>query len=149
MFPKVSQAHARGEETIGLLKHTLLLALLVLGGGLLVTTLFPELLGKLLMKKGDLSGETFITLVQLIRYYAFAFVPVAATYILMFYYLGCHQKRFAFVIGAGMVAFLGLSHLLHPTIWHVLASMGGVSTVVLIVLLIKAKNIKPIKSKGI
>lgn len=148
MFPKVSQAHARGEETIGLLKHTLLLALLVLGGGLLVTTLLPELLGNLLMKKGNLSGETFITLVQLIRYYAFAFVPVAVTYIVMFYYLGCHQKRFAFVIGAGMAAFLGLTHLWHPTIWHVLASMGGVSTVVLMILLIHAKRLKPVQSQG-
>jgi len=145
MFPKVSQAHARGEETIGLLKHTLLLALLVLGAGLLVTTLFPELLGQLLMNKETISEETFITAVQLIRFYAFAFVPVAVIYILMFYYLGCHQKRFAFVIGAGTVAFLGLTHLWHPTLWHVLASLGGVSTVVLLVLLIKAKRIKPIQ----
>jgi len=88
MYPKISQAYARKEETVGLLKHTLLLTAVVLGAGLVITFFFPEFLGSLLMKKGNLSNETFILVVQLIRSYGFAFVPLAVSYILMFYFLG-------------------------------------------------------------
>jgi len=136
MYPKISQAYARKEETVGLLKHTLLLTAGVLGVGLVITFFFPEFLGRLLMKKGNLSNETFILVVQLIRSYGFAFVPLAVSYILMFYFLGRHEWRFVLVLGGATMVFLGLTHLLHPTVWHVLISMGGVSTAVMVLLLI-------------
>lgn len=146
MFPKVSQAHAKGEETFSLLRHTLFLALLVLGAGLAVTTFFPELLGKLLMKRENLTGEAFTQVVRLIRNYPFAYIPVAASYILMFYFLGCHQKRFVLVIGGATVLFLGITHLMHPTIWHVLSVMGGISSVLLVSLLVQAKRIGQVRA---
>jgi len=136
MYPKISQAYARKEETAGLLKHTLLLTTVVLGAGLVITFFFPEFLGMLLMKKGNLSNETFNLVVQLIRWYGFAFVPLAVSYILMFYFLGRHEWRFVLVLGGATMVFLGITHLLHPTIWHVLISMGGVSTAVMVLLLI-------------
>lgn len=138
MFPKVSQAYARKEETGSLLRHTLLLAAVVLGGGLVITFCFPEFLGKLLMKRGNLSEETFLTVVKLIRFYGFAFVPLAASYILIFYFLACHQNWFVLVLGGATVVFLGLTHLLHSSIWHVLAIMGGVSTVIFLTLLFRS-----------
>jgi len=88
------------------------------------------------MKKGNLSNETFVLVVQLIRSYGFAFVPLAVSYILMFYFLGRHEWRFVLVLGGATMVFLGLTHLLHPTVWHVLISMGGVSTAVMVLLLI-------------
>jgi len=136
MYPKISQAYARKEETVGLLKHTLLLTAGVLGAGLVITFFFPEFLGMLIMKKGNLSNETFILVVQLIRWYGFAFVPLAVSYILMFYFLGRHEWRFVLVLGGATMVFLGVTHLLHPTVWHVLISMGGVSAVVMVLLLI-------------
>jgi len=136
MYPKISQAYARKEETVGLLKHTLLLTAGVLGVGLVITFFFPEFLGRLLMKKGNLSNETFVLVVQLIRAYGFAFVPLAVSYILMFYFLGRHEWRFVLVLGGATMVFLGLTHLMHPTVWHVLISMGGVSAAVMVLLLI-------------
>ncbi len=136
MFPKVSQAHSRGEETAGLLKHTLLFAVVLLGIGLAILFCFSNLLTALLMKKGGASVETFAVVANLIRYYGFAFVPVSFLYILAFYYLGRHENRFVLVLAGATVLFLGVTHGCHPSMWHVLIAMGGCATVASIILLI-------------
>lgn len=128
MFPKVSQAYSRKEETFGLLKHTLLLAAALFAIGLAITFSFPGLLTNLLMKKGSYAPETYTMVFNLIRYYGFAFVPISLTYILMFYYLGRHQNRFVLVLGGATVLFLGGTHLFHPSIWSVLIAMGVCGT---------------------
>ncbi len=136
MFPKVSQAHSKGEETVGLLKHTLLLTAGVLGAGLIVMFTFSDLLTSLLLKKGSYTVETYDLVFKLIRYYGFAFVPVSLVYILTFYYLGCHKKRFVLVLAGVTVLFLGVTHFYHPTMWSVLITMGACGVLASILLLI-------------
>jgi O-antigen/teichoic acid export membrane protein len=136
MFPKVSQAHSRGEETAGLLKHTLLLAAVLLGIGLAILFCFSDGLTTLLMKKEGASADMFPVVASLLRYYGFAFVPVSLLYILAFYYLGRHENRFVLVLAGATVLFLGVTHGYHPSMWAVLVAMGGCGAVALIVLLI-------------
>ena len=90
MFPKVSNLHAQGKDTLGILKKSLAIVGLLCGIGALICILFPSLIIRLL------SGKEYLECIPLVWLFAVAMTFFALLYTLLFYQLSIRRLNFIY-----------------------------------------------------
>lgn len=90
MFPKVSNLHAQGKNTLPLLGKSLSIVGLICAGGALVCMIFPSLIIRIL------SGKEYIECISLARLFAVAMSFFALVYTLLFYQLSINCSNFIY-----------------------------------------------------
>jgi len=88
MFTKVSYLHARGKDTISMLKKTLMIVGVPCAIGALICFLFPSVIIRIL------SGKAYVECFPLARLFGIAMTFFSLTYTLLLYNLSIHRFNF-------------------------------------------------------
>ena len=88
MFPKSSNLFAKNEDTLHLLKKSLVLTALLCGIASLAIILFPSLVIKIL------SGKNYLICIPLVRLFAISMTFFALLFVILYYHLSVHNFRF-------------------------------------------------------
>ncbi len=92
MFPKVTEAYARGRSTVELLVKCLIFSAFLCAALLLLAVAFPSLVGVLT------NVKKYEDVVSLSLLYSLAIIPVALTNVVVQYGLARARRRFLFVL---------------------------------------------------
>lgn len=87
MFPMITERYARGEDTRGILKKSIIYVATLSGGLALIYILFPQIVVWIF-------GEKYVDAVDLVAPYGMAMFFVALTSILMNYYLAIKNMKY-------------------------------------------------------
>jgi len=117
MFPKVSHAHSKGEETIFLLKSTLLYSFVL---SLLPAICFLILPGFFL----GLLKQEYLPAANLLRIFGFAMLPFVLSTVFVYYNLAMHNKKIMYVLGASTVFHLFVLNTFHRSLLEVIIALG-------------------------
>lgn len=127
MFPRVSAKITLEEDTRSELVKSLVLTLVLLGAGVLGCWLLSGFVA------GILSRSETPALVSLIRVVGFAVMPVALTYILVYYSLARSDFRFLWVMVASALLFTVLLVFFHASPMQIVVVLGLVGLLLFIV----------------
>lgn len=120
MFPKVSSQYEQGKKTRQLLIKTLVYSTLVCLVGILGCLLFPKIIIYVLMRRADITEDTFRVMVPLLRFVGFAISPYGLACIVINYYLARHWTRFLPFLAVAALLQIVLLVLFHNTLIQVL-----------------------------
>jgi O-antigen/teichoic acid export membrane protein len=127
LFPKAAERHAREEDSSGLARESLLLAIFLCLPLVTFYFAFPKFILRLLFGTQYLPSAPIIGPLGLIMFF-FAMVGF-----LLQYYLSVRDHRFVIIVGLGAVgAIVGL-YAFHGSPSHVLMVLGGVGLGILLV----------------
>ena len=119
MFPKTSELHAKSKATLHILKKSLFYVGIMCGMAVLVCTLFPGLIIKLL------SGEQHLDCIPLVRVFSITMFFFALVYTLLFYHLSIHNTRFIYSLVLLTVVQVLMIIFFHNSLLQVLYIMCG------------------------
>ncbi len=119
MFPKVSQLHARGEDSYALFKRTFGISFFTLAAGIVFCLAFPKPIAALLIKEKDLTPLALNTIIPLIRTFGLAMSPFALLSVIIHYNLARHRLSFVRFLLAGVAIHIILLTLFHNTLMQV------------------------------
>lgn len=119
MLPKTSELHARGKDTLHILKKSLLAVAVLCGMGATVCLVFPGLTIRLL------SGEEHLNCIPLARLFAVTMVFFALVYVFLVYHLSIHHLRFIYSLVLLAALQVLAIVLFHRTLQQILYIMCG------------------------
>jgi O-antigen/teichoic acid export membrane protein len=97
LFPKAAERHARGQPTRGILRTSLLAVLGLCGSVTAVFFLFPSPIVRIFF------GEQYLARASLLGPYGLAMTFYALVNVWLFYYLAVQERRYGYVLLAGVV----------------------------------------------
>jgi len=121
MFPKVSNLHAQGKNTLPILKKSLVIVGFLCGIAALLCIIFPSLIIRLL------SREECLQSVNLVWLFALAMPFFALIYTILFYQLSIHRFNFVYPLIFFTILQTILIVLFHQTLSQVLYILCGIS----------------------
>ncbi|MFA7159533.1 MAG: hypothetical protein WC299_09540 [Kiritimatiellia bacterium] len=133
MFPKVvSRGHMAGEHAFTFFKAIMLSALIVAGGALFCT-LFPQVPILILFRDNAPTPE----MIALVRFICWAMAPLGLVFILMNFELAQHRMACVVPLAICAAGFIGGVVLFHGSLWQVVsvllaASMASLAALIII-----------------
>jgi O-antigen/teichoic acid export membrane protein len=138
MFPRVASLHAEGKNPHKVVNISLGLVLVAGGAVVGLYTLFPSLIIHLLLR-----GDQYIAIGRFIGLYAFAMLALAISNVLVYYFVGVHEKRFIWGLLIGGLAFLILVLLNHQNFQAVTIAVTIAISLMAIILVVLYALEKP------
>ena len=126
MFPKVAHFHAQARDTLPILRKSIMMAVLVCAGPILVGLFFPALLLNLL------AGKVYLQSIPLVRMFVISMGFFALIQILWTYQLAVHNSSFLYPVVAFTVLQVVLISIFHQSLAQVLYVMCATSFVMLV-----------------
>lgn len=125
MFPKVSEAMAKGEKTNLLLRKSIIYSLFLCLVASLVLFSFPGFI------VGIFRPAYSVTVPPLLKAFGFALIPLAMVSILVYYNLALHRMRFIYVLVAGSLFHIILLSIFRASLLQVIFILGLSGTFIL------------------
>ena len=114
MFPKTSELHALGEESMPVLKKSLLYAAILCGGTLVLYLIIPTFLVTVLF------GKQYSSIIPLMGIFGAAMFFFSLANILFLYQLSIHRLRFLWILIIGTFLEIALIVLFHTSLLQVI-----------------------------
>ena len=114
MFPKTSELHALGEESMPVLKKSLLYAAILCGGTLVLYLTIPAFLVKVLF------GKQYSSIIPLMGIFGLAMFFFSLANILFLYQLSLHRLRFLWILIIGTLLEIALIVLFHTSLFQII-----------------------------
>ena len=124
MFPKVVSVGASSRHTLVMLLKALGLAVLIIGGAVLVCSVVPWLPLRIMFGIKDPSLEQL----QIIRWVLWAMAPLGITYMLLNFELAQHRFRLLPFLWACALGYIGGVELFHGSLGQFVTVFGTVTT---------------------
>jgi O-antigen/teichoic acid export membrane protein len=118
LFPHVAHRHERGEGTGSVLAAGLALTAGLSFGGVVLASVWPELIAR------SLFGPEFLDAVALIRVVGFAYTPLALVSLLVNYLLALEHRQVLFYLGGALLLYGASLLLFHDSLSTVLLVLG-------------------------
>jgi len=132
MFPKVSHNYALKKETRQLLSKSIIYSLICCAVGVIVCNVFPRLLVHILLRRADITANTYAQMIPLFRLIGFAVTPYGLLCIVVNYQLARQQYDFLPFFILGVISQIVLLVLFHETLMQVLAVLFVAGLLILI-----------------
>lgn len=120
MFPKVSGHFEKGSKTRHLLYKTLVYSIIICAAGVAICIFFARPLISLLLRKTDITQETYNVMVPLLYFIGFAITPYGLACIVINYYLARRWYKFLPYLIAALVLQIILLISFHNSLIQVL-----------------------------
>ena len=119
MFPKLAalQGQSRAQESLSILKQSLMIALIFSGSAVFVGLLFPSLIIKVL------SGKAYLECIPLVRFFCINMSLFSFIFILLYYHLSTQRRGFLYPLFLLTIGQTGFILLFHKTLTQVLLVM--------------------------
>ena len=114
MFPKTSELHALGEESMPVLKKSLLYAAILCGGTLVLYLTIPSFLVNVLF------GKQYSSIIPLMGIFGLAMFFFSLANILFLYQLSLHRLKFLWILIIGTLLEITLIVLFHTSLLQVI-----------------------------
>ncbi|MFH1856841.1 MAG: hypothetical protein ABH836_06460 [Candidatus Omnitrophota bacterium] len=125
MFPKVSFAHSRGEETASFLKKSMKYSFLLSFIPALCFLLMPEFFLRILKAE-------YLDAAYLLKGLGIALLPFVLLTVLVYYNLAIHNKKIMFVLGISTIFHLLVLTVFHHSLLQIIIAVGASGLVILI-----------------
>ncbi|MFH0876884.1 MAG: oligosaccharide flippase family protein [Candidatus Omnitrophota bacterium] len=114
MFPKVVDGHAKSQNTLAILKSSLVIVAGLCGAATVFSVLFPAFV------LSALTGHTQSLAVSMVKFFAVSMSLLAMIQIFMYYHLSLHRMRFIYLMAVvALLEFFGIL-LFHSSMTQVL-----------------------------